>query len=126
MTELKPCPFCGEKAIIDATDTSGGQLHYWVKCCECGAQPYKLADYAIPKEDAIELWNIRADDDRADRFKIATEVALDALNRLKDCECQGGEKSVKLFVEIIAGNAILDIRNILSSDPPSSAEDKTD
>ena len=49
--ELKPCPFCGGKAIIDGCDDT-----LWIVICkECNAS----IGYKETKEEAIEAWNLR-------------------------------------------------------------------
>ena len=55
MTEkLKPCPFCGSEARLMRNQTA-----FYILCCECSAQSL----WDIHKEQAIEAWNRRADDD---------------------------------------------------------------
>lgn len=51
MDELKPCPFCGRKPIVDDC----GDYVYFVRC-ECGIAQDKL--YA-QKCDAVRRWNTR-------------------------------------------------------------------
>lgn len=51
--KLKPCPFCGEKAV-----KLGGNV-FWVRCCECGAE---TATYTSTRQ-AEEAWNRRADNE---------------------------------------------------------------
>lgn len=51
-TELKPCPFCGKKAIIDGSDLFG----YFVRCTYCSIAQDKLFGQ---KCDAIRRWNTR-------------------------------------------------------------------
>ena len=51
-TELKPCPFCGGKAVIFK--------YFWsVRCEDC------LVETSIfeTKEEATEAWNRRVNDD---------------------------------------------------------------
>lgn len=49
--ELKPCPFCGGKAIIDGCDD--GQ---WIVICkECATS----IGYNETKQEAIDAWNWR-------------------------------------------------------------------
>lgn len=60
MAELKPCPFCGGKAILNH-GLSGTQFSY-VHCTRCFA---KTSDYYISTahssdRKAIEAWNRRA------------------------------------------------------------------
>lgn len=58
--ELKPCPFCGGKArLIYVSQMSA------VKCPRCGTLGKVVADYyeqGDGKGEAIEFWNMRADD----------------------------------------------------------------
>ena len=75
--ELKPCPFCGGKAVF--TPKSNGSSHYdvhfdfTIKCQGCGCElpkqyslSFTLGDcgQVIPQNDqrkeAIEQWNRRA------------------------------------------------------------------
>lgn len=62
--ELKPCPFCGGKArLIYVSQMSA------VKCPKCGTLGKVVADYyeqGDGKGEAIEFWNRRADDAKAD------------------------------------------------------------
>lgn len=58
MTDLKPCPFCEEKEAIRLT--SWGLWRCW--CAKCLV---KTADELCEK-DAIEAWNRRADNGKAD------------------------------------------------------------
>ena len=57
MTEtLKPCPFCGSKAVGAVDDNYS---NYWVQCTDCFAQ----SDAFFTKEDAVKAWNARAETD---------------------------------------------------------------
>jgi Lar family restriction alleviation protein len=55
MSELKPCPFCGGEAHLHIHD------RYGVECDVCGMG---LGCIMPTKEQAIEAWNRRADNDR--------------------------------------------------------------
>lgn len=56
MDELKPCPFCGGEARLDMDfDWS------YVYCINCQAQIERAW-----KKEAIEAWNRRAEDGKAD------------------------------------------------------------
>lgn len=49
--KLKPCPFCGGKAIIDGCDDT-----LWITICKkCNAS----IGYKETKQDAIDAWNRR-------------------------------------------------------------------
>ena len=58
MSELKPCPFCGEKDVRIVEHTKIGEIYvpkgYYVNCL-CGARFYSFSD----KQKAIEAWNRR-------------------------------------------------------------------
>lgn len=54
-TELKPCPFCGGKAILEKE--SNMYLWYFVKCKDCHGRSAKKME----KEKAIKAWERRAD-----------------------------------------------------------------
>lgn len=53
MSELKPCPFCGEKSRIDMY-----KHFYRVLCTNCPA----LTEWLYSEQEAIEAWNTRADE----------------------------------------------------------------
>lgn len=58
--ELKPCPFCGRKAIIE--HWSGGGIMYMAKCNNTDC-PVPLNGYPTGHDlnDVIERWNRRTD-----------------------------------------------------------------
>ena len=71
MNKLKPCPFCGSRAMLDFankefvyTSKDGiareSGFYYTVKCNDkyCGCQ---IGIYELP-EMAVEAWNRRASD----------------------------------------------------------------
>lgn len=57
MTELEPCPFCGNEyiSVIPSVD----KIVYWCKCEECGVETSCYEN----KADAIQAWNRRVQDD---------------------------------------------------------------
>ena len=68
MNELKPCPFCGNPAVLNFSTNGNlrfydeyGQLqhteltYYMVECSDCLV---RTRDYRQPKY-AIEAWNMR-------------------------------------------------------------------
>ncbi|MGN1303761.1 MAG: Lar family restriction alleviation protein [Oscillospiraceae bacterium] len=57
--KLKPCPFCGGKAVL--TD----DICSVVKCVECGAESgmFKISKEYSSDEKAAEAWNRRTDND---------------------------------------------------------------
>ena len=54
MSELKPCPFCGEEAVIYIWN--GGEGTPRCKQCRC-----QIDDFFDKKEEAIAAWNRRAE-----------------------------------------------------------------
>lgn len=59
MINLKPCPFCGSKNLVDH-----GEINTWISCEDCGAEgPLRRDDLWETKAEAAEAWNRRADDD---------------------------------------------------------------
>lgn len=63
--KLKPCPFCGGKARLEAIDfdddypTNLSEVIWWVMCTKCGAH---TDEYSTPTEaEAIAAWNTRAE-----------------------------------------------------------------
>ena len=63
MTELKPCPFCGEKEDIDYGIFNGTLKGFdYIQCQNCGAEInaiYKNEQYI----SATRAWNRRADNE---------------------------------------------------------------
>lgn len=51
MIELKPCPFCGGRALI--------AYDHWIYCADCNAESTFYEDL----NDAIEAWNRREKND---------------------------------------------------------------
>ena len=63
MEELKPCPFCGGKALL-SHDHAGIEASY-VRCEKCGLESIRfLKSFECASDDrAVEFWNRRADAD---------------------------------------------------------------
>lgn len=81
MTELKPCPFCGSRAVVKLRsygtyNTNGASLiRFEIRCEKCNAtrdraygevyirllDTWELDAYHDDRESAIEAWNGRAD-----------------------------------------------------------------
>ena len=68
--ELKPCPFCGGKAILDETNEN----EVFVGCYDC----YAHTGLYCYKQDAIDVWNKRAQPE-------FTLDELDAIRRMFEC-----------------------------------------
>ncbi len=56
--DLKPCPFCGNKAVIKSRPDAYG-LRYYVMCGKCETKTYMFEKC----EAAVELWNRRINND---------------------------------------------------------------
>lgn len=54
MTELLPCPFCGESSDLEV-DNSDTNRSTWVICHGCGARGAIMLSY----EQAVKEWNTR-------------------------------------------------------------------
>ena len=57
--ELKPCPFCGNEAVMETLLFVGAKWFY-VKCVECGAE---IKAPASSENIAANKWNRRATDE---------------------------------------------------------------
>lgn len=71
--ELKPCPFCGGKAVIKAVNRNQG-LTIWCQCPKCGARTEGYCPDTNKEDDtmenieeckkrAIEAWTRRVNDE---------------------------------------------------------------
>lgn len=58
--ELKPCPFCGEKAELSSGRVNGNDASY-VYCTRCGSrgESFWVSPNYASAEKAIEAWNRR-------------------------------------------------------------------
>lgn len=68
MTELKPCPFCGGKAVLhEAYKTERVECRAYIRCDNCGAHvgddypPTHLFEISDSTRNAIEKWSRRAE-----------------------------------------------------------------
>ena len=59
--ELKPCPFCGGKAIL--THDNAGLGASYIRCERCGLESVRfIKSFEVASDDqAIKYWNRRAD-----------------------------------------------------------------
>ena len=66
MIELKPCPFCGGKALL-SHDHAGIGASY-IRCEKCGLESIRfLKSFEIASDDkAVEFWNRRVNDGKDD------------------------------------------------------------
>ena len=61
MIELKPCPFCGGKAVWEEDSDIFGDLvltAYKIKCSKCWCSPFPN-NYNGDKKKLAEIWNTR-------------------------------------------------------------------
>ena len=61
MIDLKPCPFCGGKAVVYVRKDSGLSIQCAV--CRIGTTPESdsLCGMGVSLENAVTLWNRRKD-----------------------------------------------------------------
>lgn len=78
--KLKPCPFCGCRAV--PTRTLAGVEWWSVECMTCTAK----VDDPNSKQDAAKVWNTRATDIQVSKHSELAEesLALELLGRLTD------------------------------------------
>ena len=79
---LKPCPHCGGKAFLNSNYSRRAQMYFvFVKCDICGAQGKAYRSYIDPSDtnwtnqacmDAAAAWNMRTDDQEAEREEAKT------------------------------------------------------
>lgn len=64
-SELLPCPFCGERAVLLQHISNYGNCYYFVTCIDCGNR----TEYKKTTQTVMRLWNRRSDNERkkADR-----------------------------------------------------------
>ena len=83
MSELKPCPFCGNEVNVEKIPLWYGNGHgysgcyeFKIKCENCGCtvdQPKNDSIYRSEekaRENAIEAWNRRVSDGRTNMCKL--------------------------------------------------------
>ena len=66
MAELKPCPFCGGKAVLDHKYDRGIYQYSYVRCenymCRIEGKAFAVQPSYSADDFAIEFWNRRAKD----------------------------------------------------------------
>ena len=62
MPELKPCPFCGKKAIFIKLEYGDGDAYYGFTCEHWRCPVCRVLPNYGSEEEAIEAWNRRAED----------------------------------------------------------------
>ena len=80
MTDLKPCPFCGEEYLIDYGIMGGTMEGFdYVQCVNCGAEIHSV--HNGNHIEAVEAWNMRAETVKDQPDGDVVEVV-----RCKDCK----------------------------------------
>ena len=79
MSELKPCPFCGEKVSMISIE---GSTHYW--CISCEVCEYDRFIFGT-KDKVVNVWNARPAEDaktrEIDNLKRALQQIVEIANR---------------------------------------------
>ena len=65
-TKLKPCPFCGGVPHVEIDNDFWGIKHYKVACPNEGCEGQPTTTWNVSLKEAINIWNRRATDERAD------------------------------------------------------------
>ena len=113
MSDLLPCPFCGEQhqLVIDTYDVTacGTEQKTVIECLECGtrSRPYST------REDAINAWNTRAQPtyNPATHILIAREDVPDDLGgALED----SGDPSFGIFISRLYRRKPREVRQFLT------------
>ena len=72
MSELKPCPFCGNEDNLKRYDN--GFDYYWIECGDCGCCTEGKEG---SEGNGIKNWNTRAD---SERIKELEEALMDVID----------------------------------------------
>ena len=95
--ELKPCPFCGNKAELFCTKGTED----WAVVCqhpECGCNARIL--YCDTKEEAIEQWNRRTSDPEKQKLVEALEDARTELAYLLETRTDMPGRTGSVFARL--------------------------
>lgn len=57
--ELKPCPFCGHRPMVQQTQESTPTTRYRVGCAQLDCQCIPTTFWQLSPEVVAELWNTR-------------------------------------------------------------------
>lgn len=75
---LKPCPFCGYGARVEATRDAVGDYQGYVECLDCGATVYgpgDMPDAESAMNEAVSAWNRRAERTCHNKLQDYTDYA---------------------------------------------------
>lgn len=105
MDELKPCPFCGNKAEIHYTSSqSFATTKFFVGCNVCGVETPRIAR---TRKEAIITWNRRPTPENKSLTleKIATAIQMVCENNgcPPDKDCTLGQDCNNCIKEWLAG-----------------------
>lgn len=96
MSELKPCPFCGQMPVIKKAGTTG----YWWIGCEIHINPEQgcgVSHSSYNKQEAINKWNTRTLERENQQLREELRQCAEALDEGYDSlSCHVSNKSSTL------------------------------
>ncbi len=100
MSEMKPCPFCGEKTIYHNIPSKGENWKENINCPCCLAQMLIETE----SEELIKAWNTRAFPDTHEELE-RSKIEIDVLRKLRDTQV---ERLSKLHDKIEAQREVME------------------
>lgn len=109
--ELKPCPFCGQKATLQKDEI----INTWfIECSEnCDHNPHSLAFPNDPKEGVIASWNTRIPD--TDKLQSEISQLRSELEKVRNQaieECARCVNKPDVLSTQILAEEILDLKKV--------------
>ena len=98
MSELKPCPFCGNKLIKKCSQQLPGLSSpaFWFKCDCCGAESGPSKN----RPESITGWNFRAESPELATLREQVKVLREALEWLvNEMDCRDDDFGGCLFTQ---------------------------